>query len=141
MNNIWILAAAGDDAGAVVGMEENQSTEQTIQQDGSNGTKTGTEGDTPPGIGPMNYVLMGLMLVMVYFVVIRGPKKKQKEHQSMISSLKKNDKIRTIGGIYGTIMDVRENEIVLKIDESTNTKIKISPQAIGTVLGAEEKKK
>ena len=46
--------------------------------------------------------------------------------------------MRTIGGIYGTVVDVRDDEIVLKIDESNNTKMKISPNAIGTKLSDEK---
>ena len=79
------------------------------------------------------YVMLPLLLVYMFFM-FRGPKKKQQEHQKMVSSLSKNDRVRTIGGIYGTVLDVRDDEIVLKIDESTNTKMRVSPQAIGTVL-------
>lgn len=56
----------------------------------------------------------------------------------MMQSLQKNDRVRTIGGIYGTIVEVRDDEIVLKVDESNNTKIKISPSAIGTSLSEEK---
>jgi len=49
----------------------------------------------------------------------------------MVQSLQKNDKVQTIGGIIGTIVDVKEDEITLKVDESNNTKIKVSPNAIG----------
>jgi preprotein translocase subunit YajC len=52
----------------------------------------------------------------------------------MVQSLKKNDRVRTIGGILGTVMDVRDDEIVLKIDEATNTKMRVIPAAIATVL-------
>ena len=43
-------------------------------------------------------------------------------------------RVRTIGGIFGTVLDVRDDEIVLKIDESTNAKMRISPSAVATVL-------
>jgi preprotein translocase subunit YajC len=49
----------------------------------------------------------------------------------MVQSLSKNDKIQTIGGIIGTVVDIKEDEITLKIDESNNTKIKILRSAIG----------
>lgn len=49
----------------------------------------------------------------------------------MVASLQRNDRVRTIGGILGTVVDVRDDEIVLKVDESNNTKIRISPNAIG----------
>jgi len=49
----------------------------------------------------------------------------------MVQSLSKNDRIQTIGGIIGTVVDIKEDEITLKIDESNNTKIKILRSAIG----------
>jgi preprotein translocase subunit YajC len=49
----------------------------------------------------------------------------------MIQSLAKNDRIQTIGGIIGTVVDIKDDEITLKIDESNNTKIKIIRSAIG----------
>ncbi|MBP8604819.1 MAG: preprotein translocase subunit YajC [Phycisphaerae bacterium] len=82
----------------------------------------------------MFLVMMAILLVYMFFVMFRGPKKKQQEHQRMVQSLKKNDRVRTIGGIFGTVMDVRDDEIVLKIDESTNTKMRVSPAAIAAVL-------
>jgi len=56
----------------------------------------------------------------------------------MVQSLQKNDKVRTIGGIIGTIVDVRDDEITLKIDESNNTKIKIATSAVGKNLSKDK---
>ena len=52
----------------------------------------------------------------------------------MVQSLGKNDRVRTIGGIIGTVVDIKGDEITLKVDESTNTKIKIVSSAIGKNL-------
>ena len=139
MNTMWILAEAGSGEGEVIGMEETSTQGQdqlaTTQQDGSNGT--GAEGDTGTNKPPMNnmflFIMLPLLLVYMFFM-FRGPKKKQQEHKKMVSSMAKNDRVRTIGGIFGTVLDVRDDEIVLKVDESTNTKIRVSPQAIATVL-------
>ena len=78
------------------------------------------------------------VFAILFFMTFMSPRKRQKEHQKMVSSLKKNDRVRTIGGIFGTVVDVRQDDIVLKIDESTNTKIHIIPSAIGTVLTDEK---
>jgi len=133
---MWILAEAGGGEAEVITMEETSTEGElaTTQQDGSN--STGAEGDTgtkPPPSNMLLYVMLPLLLVYMFFM-FRGPKKKQQEHKKMVSSMSKNDRVRTIGGIYGTVLDVRDDEIVLKIDESTNTKIKVSPQAIAAVL-------
>jgi preprotein translocase subunit YajC len=57
----------------------------------------------------------------------------------MIQSIKKNDKVRTVGGIIGIVVDVKDDEIVLKVDESNNTKIRVMASAIGKNLSNEEK--
>ncbi len=138
MNTMWILAEATEASsgeGETIVMEsDSANTEQaTTQQDGSTGTVAG-DTDTKPGSSPMLlYVMIPLLLVYMFFM-FRGPKKKQQEHKKMVSSMAKNDRVRTIGGIFGTVLDVRDDEIVLKVDESTNTKIRVSPQAIATVL-------
>jgi preprotein translocase subunit YajC len=67
----------------------------------------------------------------MYLILFRGPRKKQQRHKQMVQSLSKNDRIQTIGGIIGTVVDIKEDEITLKIDESNNTKIKILRSAIG----------
>ena len=137
MNTMWILAEAGSGEAEVIGMEETstQGEQATTQQ--PDGKETGTDGGTGTGKSlfdnPMLLVMLPLLLVYMFFM-FRGPKKKQQEHKKMVSSMAKNDRVRTIGGIFGTVLDVRDDEIVLKIDESTNTKIRVSPQAIATVL-------
>jgi preprotein translocase subunit YajC len=72
-----------------------------------------------------------MMFVLMYLILFRGPRKKQQQHKQMVQSLAKNDRIQTIGGIIGTVVDIKEDEITLKIDESNNTKIKILRSAIG----------
>jgi len=79
-------------------------------------------------------LFVAVMGVLMYVMMFRGPKKQQQQHKLMLQSLKKNDKVRTIGGIFGTVVDVRDDEIVLKVDESNNTKIRISSSAISKNL-------
>lgn len=76
-------------------------------------------------------IWMVLIFVIMYFLLFRGPKKKQQQHKKMVQALQKNDKVRTIGGIIGTIVDIKDDEITLKVDESNNTKIKVASSAIG----------
>ncbi|MFZ9024596.1 MAG: preprotein translocase subunit YajC [Anaerohalosphaeraceae bacterium] len=134
MNNMWILGDAT--VAVVIGMEVSsaQGELSTIQLDGSNGAPL-TDEPSAKTQGPNMMLWFMLPVLLVYmFFMFRGPKKKQQEHNKMVSSLAKNDRVRTIGGIFGTVLDVRDDEIVLKVDESTNTKMRVSPQAIATVL-------
>jgi preprotein translocase subunit YajC len=84
-------------------------------------------------LGSWLWIYVALMLVMV-FLFIRGPQKQKQERRKLVQSLQKNDRVQTIGGIFGTIVDIRGDEITLKIDESNNTKIKIASSAIGRNL-------
>ncbi|MHC4738445.1 MAG: preprotein translocase subunit YajC [Planctomycetota bacterium] len=140
MDNIWILAQAESGEGPSGISSEPVSTEETT-------TMTTTAADPnapagrkqPPGIFGNPLLMIGLMLVVMYLFLFRGPRKKQQQHKQMVQDLQKNDKIRTIGGIIGTIVDIKDGEITLKVDESSNTKIKVTPSAIGTNLSKDKK--
>ena len=139
MKNLWILAAGETDnnsepdviTGGSAGAEEATGT---TTQDSQPTDPAATDETTKPGL-PMNQlIMMGVIFVIMYLIIFRGPKKKQQKHTQMVKSLSKNDRIRTIGGIYGTVIDVKDNELTIKIDESTNTKMKVSPGAIAEVI-------
>jgi len=85
-----------------------------------------------------NILVLVLMFAVMYLLLFRSPRKKQQEHKQMLQSLQKNDKVRTIGGIIGTIVDIKDDEITLKVDENTNTKIKVIASAIGKKLSKDE---
>jgi len=69
-----------------------------------------------------------LIFLVFYFLLIRPQQKKQRELQEMINNLKKGDKVITTGGIFGTVVDVREKTVVLNI--GGNTKIELLKNAI-----------
>jgi preprotein translocase subunit YajC len=59
-----------------------------------------------------------LIFVIFYFLLIRPQKQKEKEHQKMIAGINKNDEIVTLGGIHGTVANVKEKTLTLRIDEN-----------------------
>ena len=73
-----------------------------------------------------------LIILIMYFLMIRPQSKKQKETQKMLDALKKGDKVVTIGGIHGTVSSVKENIVVVKVDD--NTKIEFNRTAIASVV-------
>ncbi len=77
---------------------------------------------------------IGFMLLIFYFLLIRPQKKQEKARKDMINSLKKNDKVVTIGGIHGIVANVRDKDITLKIDESGDVRIRVSRSAISRVV-------
>lgn len=58
------------------------------------------------------------IFVLFYFLFVHPQKKRQKKHQEMISNLKVNDKVITIGGILGTIIKVKEDTVVLRVADN-----------------------
>jgi len=132
MNNISFLAQTNPNAPS--GGISSQSVD--TQQQTTTTTKTVQDANAPAaqqrqeGTPYATLILFGAMAVLLYFMLFRGPKKRQQQHQKMVQGLKKNDKVQTIGGIIGTIVQIEDDEITLKIDESNNTKMKVSSSAI-----------
>jgi len=60
-----------------------------------------------------------LIIVIIYFLMIRPQSKKAKQHQLMLTELKKGDKVVTIGGIFGTVLEVREKTFIVKVSANT----------------------
>jgi len=133
MDNIWILAQTdSDDASSGISSEpvgSQPQTQTTTTEPSDPEAPTGTQKRSP--FGSTQLIFLALMFVLMYMILFRGPRKKQQQHKQMVQSLSKNDRIQTIGGIIGTVVDIKEDEITLKIDESNNTKIKILRSAIG----------
>ena len=76
-----------------------------------------------------------LIFVIFYFLLIRPQQKKQKNHQKMLESIRKGDRVVTSGGVYGTVVGVKDNVVVLKIAE--NVKVEFSKAAISAIVERE----
>ncbi|HDN86647.1 MAG: preprotein translocase subunit YajC [Candidatus Omnitrophota bacterium] len=83
------------------------------------------------GAGLIQLLPLIFLFVVFYFLLIRPQRKKQIEHQKMIESLKKNDEVVTVGGIHGTIINVKEKTFVIRVDD--NVKIEIDKSSIAYV--------
>jgi preprotein translocase subunit YajC len=76
----------------------------------------------------MSFVPLIIIFVIFYFMLIRPQKQKEKEHQKMLNEVSKNDDVVTTGGIHGTIINVKDKTVVLRIDD--NVKIEIEKNCI-----------
>ncbi|OGX39604.1 MAG: preprotein translocase subunit YajC [Omnitrophica WOR_2 bacterium RIFCSPLOWO2_01_FULL_41_12] len=79
----------------------------------------------------VNLLPLIFIFVIFYFLLIRPQKSKEKERQKMIANLNKNDEIVTSSGIHGTIVNVKEKTVILRIDD--NVKIEIENNAIAYI--------
>jgi len=134
MNNMRILAQAeGQEAPSTIPSEPiTEEGEAITLVPDSNAAPPTTEERRPTGYTTL--IFLGLMFVLLYFILFRGPQKQKQQRRQLVQSLKKNDRVQTIGGIIGTIVDIKDDEITLKVDESNNTKIKVVSSAIGKNL-------
>ncbi len=142
MEYTWILAQAdaNTDQGpsrvgslSLTGQEEGTTT-TTVAQD-SNDTGGGQQGPQ----FPIQFIFLAVIFVFLYVFMLRGPRKQQQKHKQMVQTLAKNDRVRTIGGILGTVVDIKGDEVTVKVDESNNTKMKFTTSAIGKNLTQEGK--
>jgi preprotein translocase subunit YajC len=79
-----------------------------------------------------------LMFAVFYFILIRPQQKKQRGHREMLDALKTGDQIVTVGGMYGTIVDMGETKVKIKIAE--NVKVDVARSSIASRLGWEGEK-
>jgi preprotein translocase, YajC subunit len=74
-----------------------------------------------------------LMFVVMYFLILRPQKRKEKERKALLARVKKTTGLVTAGGIHGLVTSVREHEVILRIDDAKDIKIKVDRSAIVTV--------
>jgi len=105
-----------------------------------NGTQQPADNGTIPpqqqgGINP-NVFLLVMLAVFVLFILFSSSsqRKERKKREQMLSAIKKGDKVQTIGGILGTIMEVRDHEVLVKVDENTNTRIRLARSSVQSVV-------
>ena len=79
------------------------------------------------------WVLLAFIAFILITTIMSGRKEKRRVAE-MLSSLSKGDKVQTAGGMIGTIAEVRDDTVVLRVDESTNTRIRFARSAVQKVL-------
>lgn len=118
------------------------------------GNAQGTSGTTSTSLQPANsnnqnspsiwenqfFFIMILVLGAFLLFTVFSSRKEKKKRQQLLSSIGKGDKVQTIGGILGTVMDIKGDEVVLKVDESTNAKMRFSRSAVQNVLSSKSAK-
>ena len=90
------------------------------------------------GFNPFGGMLLPFLAigVLFYFLMIRPQRRQKQQQQDMLGAMKKNDRVVTIGGIKGTIANIQReaDEVTLKIDESSGTKLRLQISAIARVI-------
>jgi preprotein translocase subunit YajC len=90
---------------------------------------------TPAGPGPLiQFLPLILVFVVFYFLLIRPQQQKAKARQVMIESLKRNDEVITVGGLYGRVMELNEKVVTLEI--APKVLVRVDRSHIDEVVGS-----
>lgn len=90
---------------------------------------TPTDGSQPPAW--VQLLPLVILFVLMYFVLLRPQMKRQKEQEKLIAAVKTGDRVLAAGGIYGTITNIKDHVVVLKIAD--NVKIEVQRSTITSV--------
>lgn len=114
---------------------------------GSTGSSSAPAGGAPgaaptqgaAGDGSLIFMMIiPLVLVMLFFSVFSQRREKKRRAQ-MLGGMKKHDKVRTIGGVLGSVVEVKPETVVLKVDESSNTRMTFARDAIQQIIDSDER--
>jgi preprotein translocase subunit YajC len=81
------------------------------------------QADAPAGGGFTTLIFFAFIFAGMWFLIIAPQRKRQKQHEAMIRAVKSGDKIVTAGGIIGTVTNVKDDRITVKIAENTKVEI------------------
>lgn len=119
----WTLAQEPNPDGAPA-----DTTETT---GGGDGTPDAKE----PSGSPFGMLIwLAPLLIIWIFLLGRGGKAQKKKQAEMLAGMTKGSKIVTVGGIKGSVVEVRDDEVLVKVDESANTRLRFTRDAIRSVL-------
>jgi preprotein translocase subunit YajC len=88
------------------------------------------------GGNPMNrmFLMFAIIAFSFYFIILRPQKKERKERKGQMDSLKKGDKVVTIGGLYGSIVDLEKEGDTVTLEVDKNVRVKLLRSAISSVI-------
>lgn len=104
------------------------------------GTQAPGTNPPPPGGGGSFFggseiwILAIGFIVIMYVFILTNSRKEKRNRAEMLAKLRKGVKIETVGGVLGTVLEVRDNELVVKVDENNNTRMRFARAAVKTVL-------
>jgi preprotein translocase subunit YajC len=78
------------------------------------------------------FIMIAFVIAIMYFFMIRPQQKRQKEHQAMIESIKKGDRVVTTSGIHGTVTELDDKTYTVQIAD--NVKVKFEKAAVASKL-------
>jgi preprotein translocase subunit YajC len=93
-----------------------------------------TEGAPRPAADPLGgmWIVIPFLLILVVFTMF-GQRRERKKRSALMESIKRHDEVQTIGGIIGSVVEIKDDTVILKIDENSNVRMTVSKSAIAQV--------
>ena len=101
----------------------------------------GQPGAPPQGGFDSLLLMLVAMGLIFYFLLIRPESKRRKEKEALLSALKTRDKVVTIGGLHGTVVEVDGDEVVLLVDPKKDVKLRFRRSSVEAIEASAEKEK
>ena len=123
----------------------DQATTTAVSPCGATGATTGEGGSAGGAQGMMGMLFpLAIFVLIFYFFIIRPQRKRQKQHDNLISSIGRGDQVVTIGGFFGTVREVRDDTFLIELAEGVKVRILKSAvqtkRVVSPAAPAEEKK-
>lgn len=133
IHTTWLLAQGGTTLEEKLGSQPGGSPSS-----GTPGTPASGTAPASGGGGPSMMLILAIPLIFLVLMSFMMNKKEKKKRQSLMDAVKRNDRVLTIGGIIGTVVEIRDDEIVLRVDDNTKTKISFSKASVQQVIRSSE---
>jgi len=129
-----ILAQEGEQPAP---LQQQEGTEGSVSQGTS---QNGVPGDQVPRANPFGGMMLPLMIgIILFWLILMGPQRREKKkRKAMLAALAKGNKIQTVGGILGTVIEVRDKDVIVKVDENANIRIRFARTAIQSIIDESE---
>lgn len=125
--------------------EQAPTTAAPAPANGGTTTSTGTPtgpGGPPPGGGIESMLVMLVpMFLIFYLLIIRPENKRRKEKENLLGAIKAKDKVVTIGGLHGTVVEVDGDDVVLLVDSKKDVKMRFRRSAIDSIQAPPQEEK
>ncbi|MEX0876156.1 MAG: preprotein translocase subunit YajC [Phycisphaerales bacterium] len=130
MPSAWIFPATLQDSPGEPQMLGSESTTQPGTDPGAGGSGA----EVPPAGGSNIFFFLIIFTVGMFLFMSLSGRKEKKRRAQMLASLGKRDKVRTAGGIIGTVIEIKNDEVLLETDRSSNTRLWLSRGSISAVI-------
>ncbi len=134
---IVVVGQTGDSGPSMVGLPQPAQPAQGATQapvgPGGPGVGGGTAAPSPFG-GSFMFIMLGMLGLMV-FMSFWTNRKEQKKRQALMNAMKKGDRVQTLGGLIGTVQEVFETEVVLRLEEG---RVRVARSSVQVVLKPSE---